>query len=74
MSSLDPLVVPTSEMSDGNLIRHLNARHPGLYQDPATALDPDGAWRRPFELYARGMWEILHERLHRSGAGHRHSD
>lgn len=74
------LVVDTLEMSDENLIRHINARHPAAYPEGQSKLEPvprpdQVARGEPFELGNRDHWIILHERLHSNewdGIGHRH--
>ena len=75
-----PLVVPAREMSDEHLLLHINGRHADCWHGtaPLTPRVAPDALRRgePFTLHKRGLWDILHERLHRGESwgehGHHH--
>jgi hypothetical protein len=71
-----PLVIAAEEMSDENLLRHIEARHGAAYRGTAPLIPivhPDRAARgEPFALFNRDGWTALHERLHRGDANHLH--
>ena len=73
-----PLVVATEEMTDEQLILHLNARHANCWRGTAPlrpVRSPEEVRKgEPFTLHNRELWLILHERLHRDdwSVGHVH--
>lgn len=68
MSTDVPQVVPPEEMSDENLLRHINGRHGSCWGDNAPLL-PFARPGAEFKLANRKHWELLHDRLHRDGDG-----
>lgn len=64
-------VAVVGEMSDEQLLLHINHRHPEAWPGGRYRLLPIGNIRI-FSLFYRRQWEVLHERLHRGGARHEH--
>lgn len=58
-----PLVAAIEAMSDANLLRHINARHPECWRGTAPLIPLNDL----FQLSARHHWQTLHARLHAEG-------